>query len=185
MPEINFCTRCGENVSPEALYCPACGAPIEGRAAADGRTPEQVLDARIAESRMYWILMLLIIYAIPAICVGIYLIVNKGAIANILMADQSFSQAMAEYGITADALLNYLNVVGIIALISGISAAVSTALVYKRRYWLVAVSACALASFLCIGSIFGFIIGLIVTWMIFVSKDCFDVQAPPSEETSE
>ena len=181
MADINFCTRCGENVSPEALYCPACGAPIEGRVAADGRTAEQVIEDRLAESRISWILMLLIIYAIPAIVAGLYLIIEKDAVASIMMADQSFSEFMTQYGMSEAQLRTYVGYIGILALVSGLSAAASGFCVYKRTYWIIAVTACAVASFLCIGSIFGFLIGLMVTWMIITSKPLFKDRQPASQ----
>ena len=124
MADINFCTRCGENVSPEALYCPACGTPIEGRVAADGRTAEQVIEDRLAESRVSWILMLLIIYAIPAIVAGLYLIIEKDAVASIMMAEQSFVEFMTQYGMSESQLRTYVGYIGILALVSGLSAAV-------------------------------------------------------------
>ena len=72
----NFCVRCGQNLAPDAKFCPACGTRVPGR------NQEQVEEERqavrdLAKSRLNWATAMMLIYSIPFMLIGIYLLVDS------------------------------------------------------------------------------------------------------------
>lgn len=175
MSEQKFCIKCGSMVSDEAQFCPQCGAAIEGRDAYT-RQKEQMeqMETQYKESRMMWLVFLLAMYAIPALLIGAYYMIESGPFANILVANPDFSNLMNEYGITYDDVKAYIFYAGCLVLVSGAFVLVSLICTVKRISWKIAFITCMIGSFLCIFSVFGFIIGIFVTWMIYGAKDSYN-----------
>ena len=97
MTDTSFCTRCGQRVSEEALYCPACGAPIEGRVdPGTGMTSQQILEDRMDDSRMNFIKVLLLIYGLPVLVIGFYLMLRIDQMTAIFVADDMVKEAMTQ-----------------------------------------------------------------------------------------
>ena len=176
MTDTSFCTKCGMRVSEEALYCPACGAPIEGRVdQSTGMSAQQAMENQIVSSRMNFITMLLLIYGLPIVIIGICAVISAGHVTSILIVDDMVQEAMAQYSLTEADIKSAITYGGAIFAVSGGLALLSAICVHKRRYWIVAVLGAGAASILCTMSIFGVFIGLMVTWMIVDMKSQFDV----------
>jgi hypothetical protein len=137
----------------------------------------------LGESRRIWLMFFLAIYAIPAIIFASIALMDAASTANTIWSSTEFQQWIADhhYQITLTDVQNYITYLSSMGLISGICALVSLICLQIRKYWLVAVIACAAATILCVWSIFGFIIGFIVTWMIATSKPIFEEYTEPAE----
>lgn len=172
--ESKFCTRCGKNVSPEAQFCSECGAPIEGsRADVEIRQATNDYQTMVTESRRTWVILLMVIFSVPAIICGAYLAVNVSQIMSILIQNADYISWADAYGITPAMTESSLNYFAYLMIASGACVAVATVCVVMRRYWFVAVGLTFLGSLLFCGSIFGILIGLLVTWMVYSMKDTF------------
>ena len=185
MTDTSFCTRCGERVSEEALYCPSCGCPIEGRVdpKLDGMSVQQFMEKEIIDSKVKFNTMLLLIYGIPVILMGIYMLFRLDQLTSILLADSMVQEAMVQYSLTSADITAALKYMGILITVSGSLALVAAYCVYNRKFWIVAVICTATASVLFTMSIFGLLIGLLVTWSIIGLKPYFDVGVePPAAE---
>jgi len=181
MTDDTFCTQCGNKVSASAQFCEKCGAPVEGRSAFQAREQQVAnLQQSLDDSKISWISFLLIIYAIPALLFGIYYVVDSSGIVNILMSEPSVVQWMQQYNISTADLTNYIRYIGYVVVISGACIMVSFICTVKRVYWKLALVTCLIGSFLCIFSLFGFLIGLMVCWMIYSAKSLYQSSQKPS-----
>jgi hypothetical protein len=169
-----FCTQCGTTIADDAQFCPKCGKAVEGRDAAT-KEKQQIAQFQnaINESRIGWLVFLLAIYSIPAIIIGLYYAIDPSAMANAAWNNESIKQWLIDNNITYDQLVNYFRYFGYIIIASGAMVLVSLICTWKRTAWKIAFIACMIGSFLCFFSIFGIIIGLLVAWMIYGTKDLY------------
>jgi len=184
MDEEFYCTKCGKKLAPEAQFCQYCGETVIG-SPADLHRKEQAkeFDNMVKESRRTWLLFLLAIYAIPAAIISAYILADTSAIANTIWGYNDMQEWYASHpDVTLDTVKTYVMAVGAMVAASSICAIISLICCYLRKYWIVAVVTCFLASLLCIFSIFGMIVGLFVSWMIMAAKDSFtDTKKPATE----
>ncbi len=173
---INFCTACGRNLEPGMQFCPQCGQMVPGSdAEAELKSRASDIDAFMRESRLNWILFAVAMYAIPVTIFGLMALLDAGATADMVWSNSEFQNWLSTHGysVTVDDVRTYLLVAAGTAFGSGLCALVSMACVIKRRMWKLAVVACFLAAVLCCWSIFGFFIGMMMTWLIYSVKDAF------------
>ena len=72
---------------------------------------------------------------------------------------------------------NYLTYAAGLIVGSGVCAMITVVCIALRKMWIVAVIACLISAMLCFWSVFGLLIGLLVAWQIFRSKDIFTEDA--------
>lgn len=173
--EEQFCTKCGKKVPVGAQYCQQCGEPVAGSSAEQQRQKMyQEYDEMVKEGRMTWIMFLLIIYAVPALIMAIWVLCDTSALANSIWTNADFQTWFQEHtDVTLDTIKTYISTMGYMILISAVCACVSTICVIKRNWWMIAVVTCFIAAIFCIGSIFGMLIGILVGWMIYSARDSF------------
>ena len=177
MDETKFCSECGREVESGMQFCPYCGKVISGtEAAEDLAKKRKEFESLIQEGRRNWLIFLLAIYAIPVICIGLFYLFDAGTVAESLFKSDEFKHWMESHGydFSVDDLITYITAASSMAIISGACAVASLICILKRRMWVIAVGACFAAALLCFWSIFGIIIGFLVAWMIFGSKDIFN-----------
>lgn len=169
-----FCTRCGKNISAEAQFCSECGAPVEGsRADAEMKKAVKDYETAMAESRRTWVIFLMVLFSIPAIVIGVYMVFSIPQMMEVIVKNADYISWAEAYNVTPAMTESMLNYFAYLMLASGACVAVAAVCVVMRRYWLVAVILTLIGSFLFCGSIFGVLIGLLVTWMIYTMKDTF------------
>ncbi len=177
MEESKFCTGCGKTIEPGMQFCPQCGMVVSGSEADEEfKEKQKEFYQLMLGARRSWLIFFLAIYAIPVIIASIIAIVDASATANAIWASDEFQSWIQSHGYsyTLQDVQNYVTYAGCLALGSGICAMVSLIFVYMKKMWIVAVVACLAASILCFWSIFGIIIGFLVTWMIIGSKELFE-----------
>ncbi|MBR2255539.1 MAG: zinc-ribbon domain-containing protein [Candidatus Methanomethylophilaceae archaeon] len=176
MDDSNFCSSCGRKLEAGMQFCPQCGAVVSG-SEADQRTKEMMGEYReiMTENRRLWLLMLLGVYSIPVIVSAIIILVDAGNLASAVFGNDNFQNWIHSHDLhyTESDIKNYITIAGATGLVSGICVFVSFILTYKRTLWIVAVATCILGAVFCFWSVFGIIIGFLVSWLIIGSKDLY------------
>jgi len=172
--DIGFCTSCGAELDPKAVYCPACGIPTTTEAAnkayADGMKA-------LAEIRAFKASLYMVIATIPSLILGIYFLVSADSLAQsaIDVAKDLFGpQYLIDNNITEE-LMRDTYVASGYALI-GIAAIglIGALMCYKKKmYWIVLmISIVVLIAG--VTTIVGLIVGILAMWNIMSSKVAFD-----------
>jgi predicted PurR-regulated permease PerM len=179
MDESKFCSGCGKTLEPGMQFCPQCGMVVAGSAAdEDFKEKQEEFRQIISNSRRNWLIFLLSIYAIPVIIMAIVALVDASATASAVWSSSEFQDWLHSHNLnyTQQDIQNYITYAAALGLGSGICALISLIFVYLRKAWIIAVIACFAAAILCFWSVFGIIIGFMVAFMIFGSKDLFQAQ---------
>jgi len=182
MDESKFCSACGRTLEPGMQFCPQCGKVVSGSASdKDMKQQEKEFIATMNEGRRMWLVFIVGIYAIPALILGIFALLDAGNIANMIWSDTEFQKWITTHGYkyTLSDIQNYVTYATALMTASGACALGTMVLLYLRKMWIAAVILCFIAAFLCFWSIFGVILGIFVAWTIFESRDVFE-DAPPS-----
>ena len=156
-------------------FCSKCGAVVAGSEAEKQQVSE--MQTMMKESSFMWVKFLLIIYAVPIIIVGIVNLINADANAT-----ATFNEILRVYGqkyiddnhLTVDLLKSGFVAAGVMAVISGASAAASLIFVHMKKNWLLAFICCIVATITAVWSIIGIFVGIFVCWMVFDLKPYFD-----------
>lgn len=193
-----FCPKCGAKIHESADFCPECGNPVHGVVAAAPTFGGPVVgapdmtDKKAADSRLMWVTVLTAIFAIFAIIGGIYSVVGIDSMIQMLkdvLGTDGWTQFLSDMGMTEAQLHDYIVNSGYISIITGVIVAITLVLVVIRKNWMIAVATCALGSVSCFFTIavvpssmvsstafsaaFQFVIGMIVTYLIYKSKAAF------------
>ena len=183
MTDKIFCAGCGKELEPDMQFCPKCGRVVTG-SETEQEIKEQTEKFKfvIMESRRLWLMFFLAVYFIPVIIFSIFALIDASNISESIWVSDEFQKWIQTHGFnyTQDDIKNYITYASAMALVSGLSAAVSFFCIRIRKHWPVAVGACILAAILCFWSIFGLIVGFIVSWMIIGARDLF-VDIPKDE----
>ena len=177
MDDSKFCTGCGREIEPGMQFCPQCGKVVSGSAADDDMKEQQKeLLVAMRDSRRLWLMLILGVFAIPAIVAGLITFADTDVIAKTIWSSTEFQQWMTSRGLnyTQADVENYVTYAAALILASGICATISMVLVYLKKMWIVAVITCFAAAIMCFWSVFGMIIGFFVGFMVLNSKDIFD-----------
>ena len=184
MDESKFCSGCGKTLEPGMQFCPQCGMVVSG-SAADEEFKEKQKEFRsfVLESRRTWLVFLLAVYAIPVIVASIIALVDASSTASAIWASSEFQDWIHSHSlnITEQDVKNYITYAAATGLASGLCALISLIFVYLRKKWIIAFIACFAAAILCFWSVFGIIIGFMVAFMIYGSREIFEDQ-PVAEE---
>lgn len=174
MSDDKFCTKCGSKVPASAQFCQECGEVVAGSEAYRQREEDMAtFNKTIAESRTMWLRFLLALYGLPALVMGIYIVLDASSIANTAWNNGDILNWLNEHDITYDQLLDYVNYVGYLVIASGALVTISLVLTCLQRFRIIAFTCCLIGSFLCFFSLFGMLIGIMVSWMILSAKDTY------------
>lgn len=177
MTESKFCTGCGRELEPGMQFCPQCGRVVSG-SEAEAEFKEQLGNAQSAanDMRRTWLMFFLLVYAIPVIIAGIYALVDSSSLADTVWSSSEFQSWIDSHDLnyTVDDVQTYILAAAALVTLSGVCAVGSCVLIYKKQRWSIAVILCCAAAILCFWSIFGMIIGFLMTWLIADSKDLFE-----------
>ena len=172
MDNQNFCIQCGQVLAADAKFCPACGARVPGR------NPEQVEAEKqeirdVMKARLNWAVALMLIYSIPFLIIGIYILVDLDGLVNMIMTDPLYADYVDYYGWTASQLTDVFEVAGYAYILSSVCGIVSSVLCWKRtKYW-IAVILCVMSMFTGAMGLFALFMGMFAFWTILTSKLAF------------
>lgn len=175
--ESKFCTGCGKNLEPGMQFCPQCGKVVAG-SDAEAAFKQEMGDAAKAWNSINrtWLMFFLLVYAIPVVVGGLYVLFDSSSLADSVWASAEFQKWIENHDLnyTIDDVRGYIEMAAALMTLSGVFAFVSCGCIYKKRKWLVAVICCSIAAVLCFWSVFGMIVGFLVAWIIVGSKQLFD-----------
>lgn len=166
--EINFCTRCGRKLSENDRFCPECGFRVAEPDPEEQKAAEAaVFDAMASRLRISVVLML--IYAIPMLILGLYILVDASTITDVLYG------AYQEYaGVTEAEIDQLVKWAGYAYLVSGVTGCAASALCLKTKAYWVAVTLCMMSMFTGVMGFFALFMGMIAFWLVLTSKPLFD-----------
>lgn len=192
---FGFCPHCGENLKSDAAYCPACGTVLKEEVV--NQSVNARYGGRQPMSGVFLLaFVLLVLYAIMELISSISLLSMNSETYHLM--DQimleseglTFAEWCEKYlgiAFTEEEFLRSVFLMGIFGFVSAVLSGVSAFLCYKRKNNIIAVGACALsavAAFLStalvpmaggfVGALPTLLIGLIVAYMVYVSKKAFD-----------
>lgn len=182
-------------------YCGECGYAIYGgmpvsSAVMDSDSEDQIrLGSEMAERAVPWILILTGMYAIFTLLNGLYLMLSADQVAGsikdlLITGGYDWTRFLATLGLTEEGFARFIMCMGIVASSSGLLVAISAILSYIRRSWIVAVALCATGAVvpftllyvsppalfvnLAVMMALVFTVGMMVTFLIYKSKDAFE-----------
>ena len=171
MDDINFCPACGRNVSPGTEFCPACGMRLSG--------PAEVSVTAVTEKkgrdRINIAVALILLYSVPLIFLGLYVLVNAAAIAEMLFKfyeDTPVYSVLTEY-YTVETMTAFLKQTAAAAIAGGAAGITSAVLALKRRLWAPTILLCLMSAGIAIMSLIGLVMGLIAFWLLYKAKPAF------------
>lgn len=177
----NFCTRCGRNLEPGVAFCPECGLRVPGK------TDEQVREEKeqirtFMQKRMKWAAIMMLVYSIPFLFIGAYIIVCADSLVTELFTNPMYAEAIDFYGVTEAEMKNLFDYLGILYVISSLFGVISSVLCIKRRLYWVAMVTCILSFLLGAAGFFALFMGLGAFWLILSSKLGFEEYSEQFDE---
>lgn len=166
--EINFCTRCGRSLSPNDIFCPECGFRVAKPDPEEQKAAETAMFDAMS-SRLKIGVAMMLIYAIPMLILGLYILVDAATITDVLYG------AYQEYaGVTEEEIDQLVKWAGYAYLISGVTGCAASALCLKTKAYWVAVTLCIMSMFTGVMGLFALFMGMISFWIVLTSKPLFD-----------
>jgi uncharacterized membrane-anchored protein len=162
MDDLNFCPTCGKSLPSGTSYCPTCGARLNDP---EVDRKEKVATEKAAGDRIMIAVVLLIISAALAIISGAYLYFRAEAFVDMiirLVPDGTFSDSFADF------MVGLIKASALLSIVGGAVSAISAALAYKRRVWVMTFILCIVSAAIC-----NIILGLIALWMIYKARPAF------------
>lgn len=168
----NFCIRCGQILSDSDKFCPACGARVPGR------SPEQVEAERQAvrdgmSRRLNWAVALMLIYGIPFLIIGVWMLVDLNGIVETFMSSPTYAGYIEYYGLSEAEIHDLFYWESIAYVIAGVCGIVSGILCYKRTGYWAAVLLCLVSMFTGAAGLFALFMGMFAFWIIITSRPVF------------
>ena len=164
----NFCVKCGISLDDSDRFCPNCGERVPGM------NPEQVAEEKetirgALDSRMKWHIIMMMLYAVPFLFLGIYIMYNSDFLVDFIMENP-----IEGMDLTEDLVVQGVKVLAVAYLISALSAVVSSVCCYKKKYYWVAVVTCFISMFTGIAGFFALFMGMFALLQIITSKLGFE-----------
>lgn len=182
-----YCRECGSPLTPEATFCPACGAianPVDGpvqtiNGPAEVDTTHQVPQR--TNNRLP-VTILCLIWGVSATALGLMMYFNAESMTNdaieqlknmVYSDTQSYWDLLVESGFGREFFIDMYHIFGISFVLSGIMALVSAYFVYLGAHYKIALLTLILSSILAALQIIPLIVGLVVTYMLTKNKSEF------------
>lgn len=168
-----FCVSCGARLPDDATFCPQCGASVYGNP-----NPYQASGMAVkSQDTLGNTYMFILIYGIVAVIFGL-LMAASGLSMDQQMWDQFIATLPADIAdiysaVTLEEFKSTCYLAGALFVGSGACALVSSFFVKSRTKWIVALVMCLVASLLSVEMIITLIIGLFMTFKIYVNKNVF------------
>ncbi len=165
----SFCTYCGQFLDTDVRFCPGCGTRVPGRNPDDVQQERQVVKDAL-DRQLRWAAYMMLVYSIPFLLIGLYVIIVADELAEVLMNDPTFRGYIDYYGFTIDDVRGYFEYAGFAYLTSSIFGIASAFLCMKRaRFWL-ATLLCILSVLSGVAGFFALFLGLFAFWFIISAR---------------
>ena len=179
-----YCTECGRPLTPEDKFCPGCGATVQewddyAPQTAQNEKKEQV---RQSSGSLMPIIILTLIWAVFALAVGAYLIMDASALTqavkDALVAQPYESGTMWDYvvsqGVTEQMLTDSFALIGMTFAVSGAAALGSAILMWARKLYILALILMIVSALSAVTGLLPLVIGLLMAYLLTKHKYEFD-----------
>jgi len=169
-----FCPQCGAKTKESEYYCSECGYLLNDEVKDNSGLQDHMSHEMDHSGPNYLnlIVVLSIIWALIAFYLGYTFDVNGQYMIDQLKANAELWQQIINSGITEQMLLDSFTYLGYFMFASAILTVLTAVLCGLKRFYIVALIACIIAS-LCALTMIAGIIGLIVVFLIYKSKNAF------------
>lgn len=170
-----FCTSCGKQLEPGAMYCPACGAATASASSYENQNYRAGNSE--AKEKIKLAGVLLLAGAIISFILGLYSVFAADSFISMMVdvlegAGYDFQEIM---GATPAEYKDMLITSGYVMLLCGAVCLIPGILCFVGRFWaptlVLSIAATALGFYT---TLFGGFIGLIVIWFVYKYRDAFD-----------
>lgn len=170
-----ICAECGAEVPADGDFCTRCGSKYSNSPDQENMRSElRKMEEEAEESRINLVLILLVVYAIPATIFGLSSLIFSKQFADMVWSTESARQILIDGGVTFDMLKDYLIATSILVLGGGVLTAASAVLTYKRKKWLIAFICCLTATIFGVTTLFALLVGILVSFMLYRCKNQFE-----------
>lgn len=168
----SFCPRCGADLPPGSAFCPGCGASQAG-----GPNPYRGYG-QTAQNPLKVPMVLTVVYGLVAVVLGLISMLMALTMTESML--EELIEQFPEWGsVFSDVDLDTLKiesaVSGVIAVISGACALLAYRNMKVPQKMMVTIILLVVSSFTSYPMIahYSVIIGLLVTFLVYMKKDCF------------
>lgn len=173
---MEFCSKCGAKLRESATFCPECGASVAGGSVVQS-VRNEIKDSykkKAMTERLMWISIFIGVFVFFSVIMGAYCAFGINAIMETLRSNPDVWGEILTYYTEAE-IKNAFVFGGYYLLSAGIVGAISLILCITKRFWIIALITCLLASFIMLPTVLGFIIGLVVTYLLYTARPAFPV----------
>jgi predicted nucleic acid-binding Zn ribbon protein len=173
---MEFCSKCGAKLRDSAVFCPECGAPIAGGSVVQS-VRNEINDSykkKAMTERLMWISIFLGVFVFFSVIMGAYCALDVNAIIDALKSDPEVWAEVLTYYTEAEIRSAFV-FGGYYLLSAGIVGAISLVFCIIKKFWIIALIMCLLASLIMLPTVLGFVIGLVVTYLLYTAKPAFSV----------
>ena len=176
-----FCTHCGQRITEDTVFCPSCGAQVsEMMEQPTGYAPGPGYSDSFLESRLKTISIIMVASAVFLLIMGIYYLATIDAQIDSMTNNpfwDSIVDAYESMGYSEDDVKDLMRYSvmssGIIYTVTGVCLGIASACGFTRKMWMLGFVCCIIATVVSVTSIFGLIIGIIVTHYYHTTKPLF------------
>lgn len=181
-----FCTECGAGLGLNDKFCPACGAMVReddsvtGMSASDGRPYNTYGNVGLDDKTKFISILVLVWGAFALItALGTLLALDVlvdamvDALKNTVYEDRTMWDYFLENGLDRSVLESMFLAVGIVYLVSGLSALFSAHMIYRKQHYmlsLILLLVCVLTS---VAGLLTFFIGIYMLYKLSTQKIFF------------
>ena len=192
--EVKFCYKCGASIPEGADFCPECGASI--RPDNEPRAEYTARPTNPTKSDLGAVPVLIMVYGVLAVIGAIIVLIFGASLDSFIdmlkelvkqgtLSPQEYDDLMKMLGLVSEAAIEAMRlqiiITGVLMIISGIAAIVSSNFCGKMQNFKTAFGACVLAAalpllsliFLDVTGLIVAAVGFVMCYLIYQKKDLF------------
>ena len=185
--EERYCHECGSPLTPDATFCPACGANVN----TDGTADQVVNDPAVGgipytapprTNNRKTITILCLVWGIGGLIFGLYMYLTAGSLADTAVEQmknmtysgtQTYWDLMVENGFDRDLFVTLYQIVGLSMALSAFMALIGAHFIHYGTHYKIALLALILSSIFAAMELITLVIGLVVTYKLTKYKSEF------------
>ena len=179
-----FCTHCGQRITKDTVYCPSCGTQVSDMGGEPVYSNGNNYRARPTVDMSPRLKFLAILFTITAVYYIISGLINLVTVDSTIEAYKSlgmwdtivdyFNTTMNMSEQETEDFLRTMTIVSAVAnIVMGALVGVAAYCSFAKKKWTVGLVCCIIATIISSVSIFGLVIGVIVTYLYSTTKPCF------------
>ena len=179
-----FCTHCGQRITKDTVYCPSCGTQVSDMGGEPVYSNGNNYRARPTVDMSPRLKFLAILFTITAVYYLVSGIINLMSVDSTIETYKSLGMwdTIVDYFNTTmnmdeqeteDFLKTIITATAIANIVMGALVGVAAFCSFAKKNWTIGLVCCIIATIISSMSIFGLIVGIIVTYLYSTTKPCF------------